>query len=301
MGTVDDLTLLVEIVEAGSISAASRRIGISKSRLSRRIGDLENQLGVVLLKRGPRSFTVTEIGRSICESGKRIRTELKAVKALAEDSYLQPSGSLRVSCPAVFAELLVANFATEFATRCPGVQLTLNTSKGLFVPELDDYDLAIQPSRERLPDSEIVCQKLITAPFALVAAPALIGNLTCPISLSDLDNCDAIGWGADGYMPRWKLLSSDGRESEINVHLKFSTNSLNVVYRAALKGLGLARLPLHICKNDLDAGRLVIPIPQWAPPPISMYALYPSRRTLTRVGRAFVTELSSYLQEHMGK
>ena len=125
MGTVDDLTLFVEIVEAGSLSAASRKTGIPKSRLSRRIGDLENQLGVHLLHRGPRNFSVTEIGLTISKRGHKIREELEAVKALAQDSCQRPNGSLRVACPAVLTHLVVADFATQFATEYPDVQLTL--------------------------------------------------------------------------------------------------------------------------------------------------------------------------------
>ena len=126
MGNVDDLTLLAEVIEAGSISAASRKTGIPKSRLSRRIEDLESQLGVQLINRGPRSFSVTEIGLSIMRSGQRIREEWESVKALAQDSGTHPSGKLRIACPEVLTEMFVGEFATNFAVDYPDVRITLD-------------------------------------------------------------------------------------------------------------------------------------------------------------------------------
>lgn len=300
MGIADDLMLLVEVIEAGGISAASRKTGIPKSRLSRRIEDLENQLGVQLIKRGPRNISVTEIGLTISKHGQKIRDEWEAAKAVAQDSFERPSGRLLVSCPIVLTELFLADFATTFAVQYPDVQLTLDVSKGLFVPDMDHYDVAIQPSQDGLPDSDIICQKLASAPYILAAAPSLIDPSGKKWTLSDLEHLDAIGWGADGHSPRWKLYGSKG-EAELDVRLRFSTNSLKVVHTAALKGLGLARLPLRLCRDDLEAGRLILPAPEWAPRPVLIYAIYPSRRSLTRAGRVFISELLSYIDRRSEK
>lgn len=300
VGIADDLMLLVEVIEAGSISAASRKTGIPKSRLSRRIEDLENNLGAHLLKRGPRNISVTEIGLTISKHGLKIRDELQAAKILAQDRHERPSGRLLVSCPIVLTELFLAEFATTFAVHYPDVQLTLDVSKGLFTPDINHYDIAIQPSQEGLPDSDIVCQKLALAPYVLVAAPTLVDPRNKKLVLSDIENIDAVGWGADGYSSRWKLYGIEG-EAELDVRLRFSTNSLKVVHTAALQGLGLARLPIRLCKRDLEAGRLFLPLPDWTPRSVSIYAIYPSRRALTRAGRVFVSELLRYIDDRSEK
>ncbi|MDN5000754.1 LysR substrate-binding domain-containing protein [Bradyrhizobium sp. GCM10027634] len=299
MGTVDDLTLLVEIIEAGSLSAASRKTGIPKSSLSRRIGDLESQLGVHLVHRGPRNFSPTEIGLSIYERGQKIREELVAIKALAEDRTNRPSGMLRISCPAVLSEILVTDFAIQFAETYPDVRLTLDNTKGTFDPKIDHYDLAIHPVREDLADSELICQKLATTPYRLVAAPDLMARIGPCTRPADLEGLRGIGWGADGFMARWRLLGANDETTEINLKLTFSANNLNIIRQAALRGLGLARLPMPMCDADLLDGRLVLPLPDWSPPPVTFYALYPSRRSLTVAGKLFLTGLAKFLQDRL--
>ncbi|RXH14482.1 LysR family transcriptional regulator [Bradyrhizobium guangzhouense] len=299
MGTVDDLTLLVEIIEAGSLSAASRKTGIPKSSLSRRIGDLESQLGVHLVHRGPRNFAPTEIGLSVYERSQKIREELVAIKALAEDRTNRPSGMLRISCPAVLSEILVTDFAIQFAETYPDVRLTLDNTKGTFDPKIDHYDLAIHPVREDLADSELICQKLAITPYRLVAAPDLMARMAACTSPADLEGLPGIGWGADGFMARWRLLGANVETTEINLKLKFSANNLNIIRQAALRGLGLARLPMPMCEADLLSGRLVQPLPGWSPPPVTFYALYPSRRSLTVAGKLFLTGLAKFLQDRL--
>ena len=299
MGTVDDLILLVEIIEAGSLSAARRKTGIPKSSLSRRISDLESQLGVHLVHRGPRNFSPTEAGLSIYEHSQKIREELVAIKTLAEDRTNRPSGMLRISCPAVLSEILVTDFAIQFADAYPDVRLTLDNTKGTFDPKIDHYDLAIHPAREDLADSELICQKLTKTPYRLVAAPALMERIGPCSNPADLDGCPGIGWGADGLMSRWRLIDSRDETIEINVRLKFSSNNLNIIRQAAIRGLGLARLPIPMCEPDLLNGKLVLPLPNWSPPPVTFYALYPSRRSLTVAGRLFLTGLAKFLQDKL--
>jgi DNA-binding transcriptional LysR family regulator len=299
MGTVDDLTLLVEIIEAGSLSAASRKTGIPKSRLSRRISDLESQLGVHLVHRGPRNFSPTEIGISIYERSQKIREELVAIRALAEDTNNHPSGMLRISCPAVLSEIMVTDFAIQFAATYPDVRLILDNTKGTFDPKIDHYDLAIHPAREDLADSELICQKLTKTPYALVAAPGLMERIGPCTNPADLEGHPGIGWGADGLMSRWRLLSGSDETMEINVRLKFSANNLNIIRQAATRGLGLARLPIPMCEADLLNGRLVLPLPNWWPPSVTFYALYPSRRSLTVAGRLFLSGLAKFLQDRL--
>ncbi|UWU89080.1 substrate binding domain-containing protein [Bradyrhizobium sp. CB1015] len=222
-----------------------------------------------------------------------------AIKALAEQRTNRPSGMLRISCPAVLAEILVADFAIQFAENYPDVRLTLDNAKGTFDPKIDHHDLAIHPAREVLADSELICQKLATTPYRLVAAPHLMASIGACESPADLVGHPGIGWGADAFMSRWRLLDTGDKATEIDVELKFSANNLNIVRQAAIRGLGLARLPISMCEPDLLDGSLVLPLRDWAPPPITFYALYPSRRSLTVAGRLFVAGLAKFLQDRL--
>lgn len=299
MGILDDLTLLVEIIKAGGISAASRASGISKSSLSRRVAQLENELGVNLVTRGPRNFAATEMGLLISERGERIKDELEAIKALVENAANRPSGALRVSCPTVLTERLVADYVCQFSTDYPEVRITLNTSVGTFEPTLGQNDLSIYPAMDEMADSELVRQKLFSAAYRLVASPDFLRSRGPINSPDDLSQCDGIGWVIDGFLSRWNLINRCGESAEVRVALRFNANNLNVIRTASLAGLGVARLPLLMCEADLRTGNLVMPLLDWSPPPITIYALYPSRRGLTLAGRLFLAGLGRYVRKTM--
>lgn len=298
MGIVDDLLLLTEIVNAGSLTAASRKTGISKSTLSRRLDDLEKALGVRLVHRSPQRFSATELGQELCEHGLKIQDELSNALALVEGRTRTPAGTLQIACPAVLTEMMVADFAVSFAKQYPGVRLILDTSSGSFQARMDHYDIAIQPARETLADSELVRRKLTETPYVLVGAPSLFDgiDLRGPASLKD---CAGIGWAADNFGSRWKLFDAKGDAEEIDVRLTFSANNLNVVRRAALGGLGLARLPRVVCAADLADGRLVQPLPDWTPAAVTIYALYSSRRSLNLAGTLFIAGLTKHLRDSL--
>jgi DNA-binding transcriptional LysR family regulator len=299
MGTVDDLLLLVAVIEAGSFSGASRRTGIPKSRLSRRISELEAQLGVDLLNRGSRRFSATEAGLSIYQRGLKIKSEVDAISAIAQDRTQRPTGTLRIACPALITERLVAGFAVAFGAAHPDVKLCLETSNGTFDPKIDHYDLSIHPAQaDYLVDCELVRQKLVTADFRLVASPAIAGagNFAEP---KDLENQSGIGWSADAFATRWQVQNAEGETATFNVTPRFCASSLEVIHQAAIAGLGLARLPLSICEPDLASGALIQPLPDWSPPSVTIYALYPSRRSLTLAGKWFVAGLTRHLQDAM--
>lgn len=300
MGIVDDLTVLVEIVKAGGMAAASRSTGVSKSSLSRRMAELERELGVHLLNRGPRQFTPTDIGALICARSERIAEELEAIRALAQNATTKPTGNLKISCPAVLAERFVAGYACRFATEHPDVRFTFDTSWGSFEPELGPYDLTIQPSHDdMLADSELIRHRLVTAPYKLVASPTFILSRGPIKHLDDLARCPGIGWAADGMTSRWPLRSHEGQNAEIAIDLRFHANNLNIIKVAALNGLGIARLPLGLCEEELKSGFLVEPLAGWAPPSVTLYGLYPTRRSLSFAGRLFLGGLARQLHDDL--
>jgi DNA-binding transcriptional LysR family regulator len=300
VGTIDDLMLLIAVIDAGGFSEASRRTGIPKSRLSRRISELETRLGVEVLNRGSRRFSATEAGRAIYERGLKVKAEVDAIDVIAQERTQRPTGALRVACPALITERLVGAFAVSFSTAHPDVKVCLETSSGTFDPRIDHHDLSIHPGQaDHLADCDLVRQKLVTAEFCLVASPGLATTLGQVFHPRDLEGRWGIGWSADGFAAKWQLQDARTESATLNVCPRFSASSLAVIHQAALAGLGLARLPLSVCEHDLAAGTLVLPLPGWSPPPVTLYGLYPSRRSLTLAGRLFLSGLARHLQETM--
>lgn len=291
-GAADDLMLLVEVIDAGGFSAASTRTGVPKSRLSRRISALEELLGVNLLLRNSRHFEVTEIGQQLYRHGCSIRSEMSAAMTLAHDSQAEPQGSLRIACPIALASVIVGRVAAEFAMAHPGVRLSLSTTKGTVESLANHFDLVLLPSAQSLPDSDMIVQRLALTPYVLVATPAVIAAAGNPAHPEALHGVDAIGWGTLDESARWHLIGPDDQHVEVETRIRFSSDNLMVIREAALAGLGIARLSPSLCREDLAQGRLCVLLPGWAPPPMSIYALYASRRHISIAGKLFLAALT---------
>lgn len=200
----------------------------------------------------------------------------------------------------MLSDLFVSEFAIAFAKEHRDVRITLDTSGGSFSTRTVHYDIAIQPARETLANSELVRRKLTMSPYSLVAAPDLLkslGKVAPP--LNNLSGSPGIGWAADDFSSRWKLINQTGKAAEIDVTLIFNGNNLGVIRRAALAGLGLARLPSPKCEADLQEGRLVRPLANWSPPSVTIYALYSSRHALTLAGKLFISGLARHLSDNI--
>lgn len=287
-GVADDLMALVAVVGAGGFSAASHRFGIPVSRLSRRVSALEKRLNVSLIVRSSRTFKVTDIGHRLYLHGLTIRAETQTALSVARESHNEPSGPLRISCPMALSALLVGPLAIDFIRRYPRVSITLDSTDGRPSAFSDPVDLLIRPSAQALRDSSLVMRKLSDVPYVLVASPAVCGALGPCASPADLHDAPAIGWTFRSQPSRWQLAHPDGAEAEVDVRVQFTSDSLAQIREAAIAGLGVAQLPVSMCGKDLESNRLCVIAPGWAPPLISLYALYPSRRDLTLAGRRFL-------------
>lgn len=297
-GVVDELITLVLVVEAGGFNAASMRHDIPVSRLSRRIAALEKRLGVGLLMRNSRRFKVTEVGERLYQHGLALRAETRNALTVAHDTLSEPAGSLSVSCPVAIAISLVGGLCIEFVKRHPKVRLTLDSTDGRASSRGEPVDLVIRPSIDTLPDSSMVSRKLADFPYVLVASPELNESLGRPATPTALAGCPAIGWTFDSHPSYWTLRGPEDAEVQLHVQTRFISDSLLQIHQAALAGVGVARLPIRRCAPDLEKGLLCLVAPDWTPPTVSLYALYPSRRDLTRAGREFLALLVEAMEPY---
>lgn len=288
---VEDLLAFVEVADAKGFTAASRRTGIPKSRLSRRVAALETFLGVALVRRDARRFVLTEVGERVHGHGRAVRSETRSAISIARESLDAPWGQLRVACPSTLATSLVSRVALDFSARYPQVLLTLQSTDGRQRPIDDAADLLIQPTTQPLTDSSLVSRLLAQVPYALYASPALAASLGIPDDPEGLQGCPAIGWSFTPQLARWQLHGPRGRSAEIALDLRFVSDSLSLNSEAAVHGLGVAQLPQPMAASHVRAGRLRRVLAQWAPPDMQILALYPSRRHLTLAGRCFLDML----------
>jgi DNA-binding transcriptional LysR family regulator len=249
-------------------------------------------LGVTLLSRNARKFQVTDVGRRIYEHGLSMRAQAQNAVTIARESLDEPTGHLRVQCPMALGASLVGSLAIEFVRKYPRAAVTLVTTDGRTSAFSDPVDLLIQPSTKTLPDSSLVARKLVDSHYLLVASPALLDGLRRPSAPQDLGGCPVIGWTFSTPVSRWLMAHPEQGRAEVAVEPRLTTDNLMLVRDAALAGVGIAQLPEVLCDADLRAGRLQVVLPGWAPPTITIHALFPSRRVLTPGGRTFLDMLA---------
>jgi DNA-binding transcriptional LysR family regulator len=293
----DDLALLSLVIEAGSFTLASNRSGIPKSRLSRRVDELEKRLGVRLIDRSSRHFTATPIGIELARRGDAIRAEGDQALQIVQESLSKPTGALRIACPSSMAERVVAGFCIEFSIRYPLVTVTLDATDGTKPSSMESYDIAIIASGHDLADADMIARRIRSAEYVLVAAPPWLDRVPKIYEPADLTDLDAIDWWTGERHARLRLVSDAGEEADVRVRARFITNSLSIAYKAALQGLGMARIPLTICSEDLRSGQLRHVLSGWRPRTVSLHAIYRSRHSLQLAGRLFLDELMQHLRD----
>lgn len=289
---VDDLMILLEVAEAGGFSAASRITGRSKSLMSRRVKDLELDLGVSLLVRDSRRFDITPVGKRLIEHAVKIRSEALDAFSFAAHILEGPTGVLRVACPARLAEMMVGPLAIDLATTHPQLELKISTFSGRASDHEAQTDIVILPSFGALKDADVIARKLGECQYVNVAAPEISERFRQACRPKDLEGMPAIGWSFHNTPSSWVFQHQSGAREIVGVDVRFEADTLSLVNDAAVRGLGAAQLPVAACKKDLLSGALCLLLNDWRPPSVTMYAVYPSRRSLTPAGRLFLDLLS---------
>lgn len=290
-GMLDELMAFVSVVDEGGFNAAALRHGVPSSRLSRAVAALERRLDVSLLVRTSRRFEVTSIGRRVHAHGVAIRERMRDVVVATEEDRVELSGHLRVACPMVLGALVVGGVAMSFMKRHPAVRLTIESTDGRNRPFSEPVDLSIQPMLQPLHDSGLVARKLVDAPYLLVAAPTLKHGIPDAPGPGDFPRIPAVALTFFERQDAWTLHHDTHGRRDVPIDVRFASDNLLLVRDAAVAGVGVAPLPMGLCRPEFEAGRLKPVAPDWRPPQVCLHVLYPSRRALTPAGRAFIDAL----------
>ena len=299
MDDLNDLVLFAAVVTHGGFSGAARALGISKSRVSRRVADLEERLAVRLLQRSTRSVNVTEVGAAFFTHCESLGVAAKAAYEVAARANAKPSGRLRVSCPIGVAHLFLAPLLPKFMLANADVKLELDLTNRRVDVIGEGYDVAIR-IRSTLEDSEVVIRHFGISDQILVAAPAFLKEHGPVETVAALQGVKGLGpAGVRGERPRWRLTPPDGIEMDVKYTPVFASDDVYLLSRMALAGVGVAQLPFHICEEDIRHGRLVALLPDHMLPDHQLHAVYPTRRGLIPAVKAFVEMLVTELPQTM--
>jgi DNA-binding transcriptional LysR family regulator len=293
MDQLRSLRVFVQVVSDGSFAAAARTLSLAPSVVTRAVTDLEDYLGVRLLQRTTRNLALTDVGGEYLEGAKRALTELADADALAGSLNKAPTGNLRILCPPAFATHQLIRHLPEFHRRYPGVHIELS-APGPVAAADENFDVSILSIGQQALQGEFVIRQLAASKLVICAAPAYLLRRSVPQQPSDL-------LAHDGLLPavaavrRELTLFPENAEvtapqiTDLRLHppLLYSSQ-LEVLYSAALAGMGVAGLPTFMVADALRDGRLERILPAWNGGTLQLYAAMPTRKHMPIRTRALV-------------
>src|ERR1700737_163498 len=287
MQDLNDLQYFAYVVRHGGFSAASRATGELKSKLSKRVAQLEEDLGARLPERSTRSLQLTEIGRHVLAQCEVIARGLGAAGAIVARSRDEVRGSLRVSCPPQLPHVLGPGPMMTFLSRYPLVRVQLHLSNRRVDLINERYDVAFRIQSKFETDQSLTMRKLGSSHLVLVAEPSLLAGRIIRTP-EDLALLPTVSMGEHMDRDRWDLVSAVGEERS-HVHApRLCCEDLGMLRRAALAGLGVALLPEDSRVDDVRRGALIHVLPQWSTPEGVVHLVFTATRGMLPAVRAFV-------------
>ena len=278
------MQLFVRIVESGSFSAVARELGMIQPTVSKQMTALEEKLGVRLLNRTTRRLSMTDAGREYYERCQRILDEVQEMETEVAGLQNRPSGTLRINTPVAFGNVHMLPLTLAFRRKYPGLAIDLSLDDRYVDLVQEGIDIAIRFGE--LGDSQLVARHVGSSASVCVASPAYLSAHGTPGTPSELREHECITYSYL-FSNEWPFDGPDGPQS-IKVHGDFRANSGMTIRSAALEGAGIASVPAFLIREDIETGRLVQLLSQFAPAPIRISAVYPSARLLSRKVKLFV-------------
>lgn len=285
----EELKTYVAVVEAGGFAAASRRLALAKSAISRRVSDLETRLGVPLLIRSTRQIHLTDAGQEFYEQASRLLTELDDAENAVGDGHSALQGRLRITAPVSFTAHCLAPVLSHFVEANPKLTLEVDTDDKIVDIISEGFDLAIRISRLR--DSTLIARRITTIRHVCCASPALLDRYGRPKHPEDLAALPGVRYSNVDETRNWSF--AGGFSPTVKSQLYFANG--DAVREAGIAGLGVIVLPTFIVHDAIRRGDLEIILRDYIRPPMGMYAVLPPSKNMPARTRAFIDFLVASL------
>lgn len=293
---LNDLRYFVHVVDHGGFAPAGRALGMPKSKLSRRIALLEERLGVQLVLRSTRRFSVTEIGQTFYGHCRAMLVEAEAAAEAIELTRAEPRGIVRLTCPVALLDARVGDMLVEFMTMYPQVDVHLEATNRRVDVISEGIDIAIRVRPPPLQDSELVMRVLADRGQCLVASPALLARVGTPVVPADLVMLPSLDLGIPQNEHAWQLQGPDGASATIHHRPRLITRGMKTLCSAAIAGIGVVQLPRMLIRDAVAHGDLVQVLPDWTPRREIIHAVFASRRGQLPSVRALIDHLAERFQ-----
>jgi DNA-binding transcriptional LysR family regulator len=285
MDKLDAMNAFAKVVAAGSYAEAARRLGLTRSAVSKAVMELEQLLGARLLDRTTRRVTPTEAGRAYYERCVSILADVEETEIQISRLHDAPRGVLKINAPMSFGTRYLGSAVADFMARYPELRIELILNDRVIDPLEEGVDVTVRIGV--LADSSLIARRLAPARLALAAAPAYLKQHGTPQTPEDLGHHRCLTYGHMAAVQRWTL-RRDGDPIAVPVASSLCSNNGDVLRDAALSGNGITNLPTFLVGPDIAAGRLEAVLADTPPPPLGIYALYAPNRYLAAKTRVFI-------------
>ncbi len=292
---LNDLYFFAAVVDHGGFSAAGRALGVPKSRLSKRVAQLEERLGVRLLQRTTRRFVVTEVGERFHVHCRAVLEQAQAAQDAVDELRAEPRGVVRLSCPVSLSQTVLAHVLPDFLAQYPKMQVRVTSSDRRVDVIGEGYDLAIRVRTKLDTDANLVVRSFAQARTLVVADPALLDSYGRPTQPSELARLPALSMREHEGAQVWELIDSGGKQVSVEMQARLITGDFAILLESARRGMGVALLPEFVCAPAITRGELEVVLPDWNLPQGIMHFVYPSRRGMLPGVRALVDFLAERL------
>jgi DNA-binding transcriptional LysR family regulator len=283
MDRLEGMALLVAAADAGSLSAAARRLGTPLATVSRKVAELEAHLGTRLLTRGSRRLALTEAGRGYVEAARRILEQVEEAERAAGGEYAAPRGALAVTAPIAFGRLHVLPVVLDFLKAYAEIDVRLSLSDRVVHLQEDHIDVAVRIGD--LADSRLVATRVGAIRPVLCASPAYLAARGTPRHPRDLAEHDAVAFEGLAAGAGWALAEGQGVPAR---RARLSVTTADAAVDAAVAGLGVTRVLSYQAAAALASGALVAILRDFEPAPWPVHLIHAGQGPLPQKLRAFL-------------
>jgi DNA-binding transcriptional LysR family regulator len=292
MDRLTEMEAFVQVVDHGGFTDAARKLGLSKSAVSKHVSALEARLAVRLLNRTTRRVSPTEVGLAYYDRARSVLAEATEADSMVTAMQATPRGSLRVSAPINLGIKQTSPAVARFLSDYPEVDIHMVLDDRYVELLAEGFDVAIRIGT--LADSSLKAKKLAMARSIVAASPAYLAEMGRPQTIDDLGQHRLLHYSHLSTGNFWRLRAPSGEERQIRVGGRLTVNNGEALLKAAEAGLGISQIPSFMIGDAVAAGRLVELLGDRPADPLGIFAVYPEGRFIQPKLRAFV----DFMAEH---
>lgn len=285
MDRFEAMSVLLAVIEAGSLSAGARRLRAPLATVSRKVAELERHLGTRLVVRTSRGLSLTDAGRAYVAASRRILEQLDEAEREATGEYRAPRGALHVTAPIAFGQLHLMPIALSFLTAQPDISLRLMLADQQVSLVDEHVDVALRIGH--LADSTLIATRVGAVRRVICASPAYLARRGVPRLPEDLAQHDGISFQGFATAPEWRY-RGDSTAFAVEPHQRLAVNTTEAAIQAALADLGIVRVLSYQVEEELRSGQLQVLLAEFAPEPLPVNLVYPEAELLPLKVRCFL-------------